>query len=745
MLGLAIGAGACIEAELSLSDEALRSFAALEAFDINPWLNPNQLRCSSELPGHPCSELIDGTSGTCQEGEWISDGDIRPWVEYQWKRPVVVERVELLDSACAEQILRGHIEFSDGSPPVQFGPLDNSGTLPAVVDFSPRTITWARVVVDETQNRSPATPNPGFGEIRFTGTSGRGVKRKVLVLNFDPFMYLDTRLHDYYGWHDPADLEDAYRHWMGERTGGAYEFEIVDSVTLSQFPVKADGFQYTTLSYRDCIENDNCHAPDLVDYQAILADHDICNRFNTGEFDQVWLFGGPYFGYWESTLTGPESYYYNSDPIPNTACGHLLPIMGFNYELPVEFMVHNLGHATEATLSRVYGNGVQNSIEHAWNRFWMNDLQSPDYDYSGCGSIHFTPNGTEDSDYNEATPAPSYCDDFFNYPQLASDPAAATEPVDCTAWGCAHEGYLDWWFEHIPQARGGTGDDRKYVDWWRYIADPNAALETDLSRGDARICSTEHLPGWCDNLVDGRFGTCNEGEWATDNQPTGTATIEWEDERIVSRVTLYDRACPEQVLSGHLSFADGSPDVAFGALEDTGTTPTVLAFAPRTTSGVTVHIDSSSGANPGLGEVIIDSVRADDELAIRPEGITCTSELAKGWCERVDDDFHGTCGEFEWATDGQPTGSMTMAWEEPVTINRVTLYDRACADQVLEGYISFDNMTPSVPFGPLAQTGTVLDFGQRTITGLTVHITDSSGTNPGLAEVDVAYVTTHES
>jgi hypothetical protein len=106
-------------------------------------------------------------------------------------------------------------------------------------------------------------------------------------------------------------------------------------------------------------------------------------------------------------------------------------------------------------------------------------------------------------------------------------------------------------------------------------------------------------------VLDGQKGVCNEGEWATLSAPTGWAKITLPTPRAVTSVTLYDRACDEQVLAGHLEFSNGSPNIAFGALENTGTTPTTVTFASKTLSWVKVVIDQSTGANPGLGEVII--------------------------------------------------------------------------------------------------------------------------------------------
>ncbi|WP_322488133.1 hypothetical protein [Chloroflexus sp.] len=56
---------------------------------------------------------------------------------------------------------------------------------------------------------------------------------------------------------------------------------------------------------------------------------DICGKANRGEIDEVWIYNGPYFGFFESSLVGPNAFRYNSPPVamPHT-CNRLIPIMG---------------------------------------------------------------------------------------------------------------------------------------------------------------------------------------------------------------------------------------------------------------------------------------------------------------------------------------------------------------------------------------------------------------------------------
>ena len=129
-------------------------------------------------------------------------------------------------------------------------------------------------------------------------------------------------------------------------------------------------------------------------------------------------------------------------------------------------------------MTKVYGSWQQNNTSHNWNKFALVKVQSPNYSYSGCGSIHFPPNGTfldgDGYDYSNPSNVLSNCDDFANYPNL-SDPLQVAQPVNCSAWGCNQLGYLQYWFGHFPSF-AGCGPDNVANDWWKYLASPAQAL-----------------------------------------------------------------------------------------------------------------------------------------------------------------------------------------------------------------------------------------------------------------------------
>jgi hypothetical protein len=440
----------------------------------------------------------------------------------------------------------------------------------------------------------------------FSGASG-GCQtpvhnRKATVVIYDPLITKSdgtrVKLSVYKNWEDPAQLVERFKRSMRSITHGRVQYNVVKTKVINAFPVKADGFRYTQASYLACLaDNTKCHMPDAANVLSTLATEGVCTDVNNGLTDELWLFGGPYFGYYESQLTGPKAFDYNSPPLGGSTCNKLLPIMGFNYERSLGEMVHDMMHRTEATMSRVYGSWSQNRMANNFDKFGLVAAQSPSFGISGCGNGHWAPNSTGEYDYANTRTISSYCDDFFNYPNLKT-PSSALKTITCSAWGCNDLGFYRYFFQRFPKA-SGTGPDGKFNDWWRYLVKPDDVFVTD-----AATCSSEYAAGWCGKVLDGASGTCNEGEWATAAQPTGWAKIAFPSAKSVTSVTLFDRACGEQVTRGHLEFSDGSPNISFGALENGGTVGTKLTFAAKTLTWVKVVIDESTGENPGLGEIV---------------------------------------------------------------------------------------------------------------------------------------------
>ena len=305
------------------------------------------------------------------------------------------------------------------------------------------------------------------------------LRRNVYVIVYDPILSNGQYLSDYLGWNDHSALTQGTIEFFRQVTNNRLQYNVVyTTIVTDGWPAKIDRFRYTEAEYLAVINGQRPpHSPDTVDYNAIVNSSalDICGKANRGEIDEVWIYNGPYFGFYESTLVGPGAYWYNSPPVPGPHnCQRLIPIMGPSPERGLDCAVHNFGHRMEAAMTRVYGSWQQNRTAHNWERFALVKALSPDYSYSGCGNIHYPPNGQSDYDYYNSSYTPSNCDDFFNYPNLGA-PTFTAKPTNCSSWNCTDLDYLAYWFRHTPSA-SGCGPDGKANNWWKYFVDPALAL-----------------------------------------------------------------------------------------------------------------------------------------------------------------------------------------------------------------------------------------------------------------------------
>lgn len=301
------------------------------------------------------------------------------------------------------------------------------------------------------------TPNPG------------SVTKKVFVLNFDPYISGTTPLTTYKNWSNPNTLNTTHVSDLKSVSHNVVNYQIVSTQVVRDYPVKKSGFKFTNTQYLGCLTNSSpTYCGELIDYQKLVDTYNLCTRAVNGEFDEVWLWGGPWFGYWEWTYAGPNSPAY----IPQDAyCSKRVAIMGFNYERTAVEMLHNVGHRIESHVTNIYGNYPYNNqyvSSNPWSRFTAyNQIASGQ---AGCGNIHFPPNGTSHYDYSNTNSVTSSCNDWLNYPTMTG----VTETISCSAWGCSQYGFLKYWMTRLPYKTGKV--DGKLNNWWLYTVDYDRAV-----------------------------------------------------------------------------------------------------------------------------------------------------------------------------------------------------------------------------------------------------------------------------
>jgi hypothetical protein len=324
--------------------------------------------------------------------------------------------------------------------------------------------------------------SPDKVEGTFTAQAvGNVYNKKAYVLIYNPVFENGQKLTEYLGWQNPDTLVTQYINWLKTTTNNKVNFTVGIRREIADFTTFTDGRKYDEETYLACLSNPeaNCMRDNwggwlMTDYTLMLNSYEICNNFNSGTIDEVWMFGAPYMGWWEANQAGTNSFSTNGPVVYGTSCNKPMNIMGFSYERQLGEMVEDLFHRTEGTMSMAYGGWQENRMAHNWDKFGLVAYQSPNYGFSGCGSCHFAPNSTSGYNWDNPGSASTYCDEFADYP----DPINPTirRNVTCSEWDCNGLGYFTWWYERFP-SKSGVAPDNHYADWWKYVLEPNSVYD----------------------------------------------------------------------------------------------------------------------------------------------------------------------------------------------------------------------------------------------------------------------------
>jgi hypothetical protein len=290
---------------------------------------------------------------------------------------------------------------------------------------------------------------------------------RALVVVFNPILNASTGLRllqtpEAARWSNVDTLLAGYIADVDACSGGLVKYQVVDRVTRDYFPVKQDQFTYDAASYLQAVHTGQYHNPDLANYDPLLADLQLLQRAAQGDFDEVWFFGGPGFGFYESRMAGPGAFWCNSPQIDNTAAsGRRFVIMGFSYERGVGEMLEDLGHRAESVLD--YRWRSVPDAQNLWKKYARYDLTAPGQ--AEVGVLHFAPNSTHAYDWGNPTPVLTRADTWLSFPDLGGP--AKTQ--NCAAWGNGDiRAHHQWWLKRLPKAPGRLSSVAN--NWWRYVA-----------------------------------------------------------------------------------------------------------------------------------------------------------------------------------------------------------------------------------------------------------------------------------
>jgi hypothetical protein len=348
-------------------------------------------------------------------------------------------------------------------------------SLPAAAPVGEMQSTGSHIVaVSEVEKWRPPT-------FRYLQRAATGRKNsKVIVIIYNPTIRSsNARLIDVLKANDPVQYSMILRDVIREASWGYMNYEIVDIIEVDGFTKKVDGFRYTGESFMKARADQNWQ-PSTTSYRAVLEENNLMRRIRSEKISEVWLWGAGGMHWDEFAMHIPNRYarfaptdnpwFYRPYDIPSEI-PHTFWVMGFNYEVGADNMIHSYVHRIESMAALALGNGIWNTHEKRdpWNVFsWL------EMDHVGTasmvGNCHVPPNGQSGYDYNNKRRVESYADGWSRYPDVRTQPRL----IGSDDWGNTQFGYMKWILERIPKFAGHT--KHGYNNWWVYIGNTDEDL-----------------------------------------------------------------------------------------------------------------------------------------------------------------------------------------------------------------------------------------------------------------------------
>ena len=318
------------------------------------------------------------------------------------------------------------------------------------------------------------------------------VKSKVIVLIYNPVLKSkgNVKLIDFLKAHDPKEYSHILADVVRRASHGYVNYEFVDFIELSNYSEKVDGYVYDEKTFLENRQSRKYYQPDRSNYRKVFEQSNLIERCKKENISEVWIWGAGGMGFDELAMYFPNRYarfaptlnpwFYRPYEIPQEI-GHTVWVMGFNYEVGADNMIHSYNHRIESILALVFAHGTwDNKLagQDPFNTFTMLNKNFPDKP-SQVGNVHVPPNGKFDYDYKSTNEVLSYAEAWqTNYPEMKD-----VKPLKFTRdnYGGNQRGYQEWWMFHVPSVPGYT--KWGYNNWWVYIANTDEDLPY-LKSGD---------------------------------------------------------------------------------------------------------------------------------------------------------------------------------------------------------------------------------------------------------------------
>lgn len=292
---------------------------------------------------------------------------------------------------------------------------------------------------------------------------------RALVIVYDPVVdATGKKLSEHQGWNRTEHLATSFMTDILQTSHGLARYQVVERIDVNEFPAKVDGFRYTPEAYSDVLRGIvPPHMPQEVNYYKIINQFNLLGRVSDNDIDEVWIFGFPHAGFYESIMAGPKAFWCNAPALKNTEVSkRRFVIMGFSYERGIGEMLESFGHRAESTMLKTF-EGLSGDA-NLWQRFIRYDKITPGK--AAIGSIHFAPNSQYDYDWNNPSTVKSECHDWLlNFPDFKGD----IRDVTAREWGSGDiRLHHQWWLKHLPHVNGRQNGIHN--NWWQYIIHPQS-------------------------------------------------------------------------------------------------------------------------------------------------------------------------------------------------------------------------------------------------------------------------------
>lgn len=318
---------------------------------------------------------------------------------------------------------------------------------------------------------------------------------KVIVIIYNPVLENEggKTLIEHLNANDPVHYSHILVDAVREASWGYINYKIVDVIEVDGYTKKVDGFRYTDESFME-VRKTQQWQPSTTSYRSVIEENGLMDRIKKEGITEIWLWGAGGMHWDEFAFYIPNRYarfaptdnpwFYRPYDIPEEL-GKTFWVMGFNYEVGSDNMIHSYMHRIESIAALAYADGIWETYgkRDPWNVFsWL------ETDHKGTpsmvGNCHVPPNGESGYDYNNKRSVQSWSDNWARYPDLRGEP----RKYSSEDWAFNQYGYQRWILGKIPKFPGAT--KYGYNNWWVYIAN----TDEDLPEYRMQDLNTFRLP-----------------------------------------------------------------------------------------------------------------------------------------------------------------------------------------------------------------------------------------------------------